>query len=41
MVQNLAQMTVERLQAFQRRNKNVLPERIIIYRDGVSEVCLL
>jgi hypothetical protein len=30
---------IERLQAFRRRSK-VLPKRIIVFRDGVSEVRL-
>lgn len=32
-------MMVERITAFKERNNNKLPERILIYRDGVSEVC--
>lgn len=39
MVEGLTQMTIERLQLYKKRNNNVLPERIIVYRDGVSEVC--
>lgn len=30
-------MMIERLQAFRRRS-NVLPKRMIVFRDGVSEV---
>ncbi|EKM56707.1 uncharacterized protein PHACADRAFT_141577 [Phanerochaete carnosa HHB-10118-sp] len=37
MVSDLADMMVERLQAFQQTNKGTLPDRIIVYRDGVSE----
>ncbi|KAJ8092745.1 hypothetical protein PM082_007074 [Marasmius tenuissimus] len=36
MVTNLASMMVERLTLFRARN-NVLPARILVYRDGVSE----
>ena len=32
-------MMIERLQAFRKRSK-VLPKRIIVFRDGVSEVRL-
>ncbi len=35
----LRDMMIERLEVFQRRNKRKLPERIFVYRDGVSEVC--
>ncbi|KAL8858190.1 MAG: hypothetical protein Q9178_005367 [Gyalolechia marmorata] len=37
MVQKLEEMFGERLELWQRHNKGGLPERIIIYRDGVSE----
>lgn len=37
MVSDLADMMVERLQEFQKKSK-ALPQRIIVYRDGVSEV---
>ena len=30
-------MMIERLQAFRRRSK-VLPKRVVVFRDGVSEV---
>ena len=40
MVTELAEMMVERLQEFKSKS-NVLPTRIIVYRDGVSEVCAL
>ena len=36
-IAELADMMIERLQAFRARGK-VLPERIFIFRDGVSEV---
>ncbi|KAI0338704.1 Piwi-domain-containing protein [Trametopsis cervina] len=36
MVQELTKMMVERLQAYE-KNMRSLPERIIVYRDGVSE----
>ena len=38
MVTNLAEMMRERLSLFRKKNKN-LPERVLVYRDGVSEVC--
>ncbi len=38
MVTNLAPMMVERLELFKKRNRNKLPDRVIVYRDGVSEV---
>ena len=38
MVEHIAQMMIERLQLYMKKNGNKLPERIIIYRDGVSEV---
>lgn len=40
MVQDLEKMMVERLALYQ-KNTNTLPERIFVFRDGVSEVCLL
>jgi eukaryotic translation initiation factor 2C len=36
-IAGLSDMIIERLQAFRRRS-NVLSKRIIIFRDGVSEV---
>jgi eukaryotic translation initiation factor 2C len=39
MITDLAEMMVERLQHFQKSNQKKLPERILVYRDGVSEVC--
>jgi hypothetical protein len=38
-IAELSDMIIERLQAFRRRS-NVLPKRMIIFRDGVSEVRL-
>ena len=37
MLDELTDMLVERLQVYERKNK-VLPDRIFVYRDGVSEV---
>ncbi|CAK5264708.1 unnamed protein product [Mycena citricolor] len=37
MVTEMEDMMVERLKAFQGRNQNKLPDRILVYRDGVSE----
>ncbi|KAI0797593.1 Piwi-domain-containing protein [Abortiporus biennis] len=37
MVQDLAKMMIERLLLYQKKNKNELPERIFVFRDGVSE----
>ncbi|KZT01938.1 argonaute-like protein [Laetiporus sulphureus 93-53] len=36
MVENLSAMMIERLQLWQKKNKS-LPDRVIIFRDGVSE----
>jgi hypothetical protein len=36
MVTNLAKMTWERLTLFKQKNK-ILPQRVLVYRDGVSE----
>lgn len=38
MVTALTDMMIERLKAFQATNNNALPTRILVYRDGVSEV---
>src|SRR6266571_4850956 len=35
----LRDMMIERLGVYQGRNKGNLPDRIFVYRDGVSEVC--
>lgn len=37
MVQELLKMMVERLQAYEKKTGG-LPDRVIVYRDGVSEV---
>lgn len=37
MVTNLAKMMHERLSLFKARSKT-LPQRVLVYRDGVSEV---
>jgi hypothetical protein len=37
MIQELKQMMVERLTLYQKHSR-LLPERIYVYRDGVSEV---
>lgn len=37
MVQDLAEMMIERLHSFRRYNNKVLPQSIVVYRDGVSE----
>ena len=38
MIQDVDGMMIERLQAYKDTSKT-LPERVIVYRDGVSEVC--
>ena len=40
MVEDLTNMTIERLKLYMKKNKSQLPQRIIIYRDGVSEVSM-
>ncbi|EAT86396.1 hypothetical protein HBI56_100990 [Parastagonospora nodorum] len=37
MVEELEEMIVERLKLWQKRNGNKLPNKVIVYRDGVSE----
>lgn len=37
MVTNLDSMMVERLNLFKAYNNGLLPQRILVYRDGVSE----
>lgn len=37
MVEELEEMIIERLKLWQRKNQNKLPNKIIVYRDGVSE----
>lgn len=39
MVEGLVKLLIERLQLYEKKMKT-LPERILIYRDGVSEVCV-
>ena len=41
MIDELRDMVVERLQLYEKKNQNKLPERIFMYRDGVSEVSIL
>lgn len=40
MISELAAMMVERLEAFRAKSRR-LPERVLVYRDGVSEVCFI
>ena len=40
MISELDEMMVERLQLCQKRSNNLLPERVLMFRDGVSEVGL-
>uniref|UniRef100_A0A8H8CN02 Argonaute-like protein n=1 Tax=Psilocybe cubensis TaxID=181762 RepID=A0A8H8CN02_PSICU len=37
MLDELSAMLIERLQTFEKKNRGILPARIIVYRDGVSE----
>jgi hypothetical protein len=37
MIDDLSDMVKERLQLYKKKNNDFLPERIIVYRDGVSE----
>jgi eukaryotic translation initiation factor 2C len=37
MIQELREMMIERLLVFEKKNR-FLPDRIIVFRDGVSEV---
>ena len=37
MIEEMEAMIIERLQLWSRRNNNRLPEKLIVYRDGVSE----
>lgn len=37
MVQELEEMIMERLRLWSKRNQNRLPNKVIVYRDGVSE----
>ena len=36
----LSDMLVERLLLYDKRNKKLLPKRIFVFRDGVSEVSM-
>jgi len=38
-IAELSDMVIERLQAFRKRS-NVLPKRLFIFRDGVSELLI-
>ncbi|THH09696.1 hypothetical protein EW145_g1836 [Phellinidium pouzarii] len=37
MITSLKEMMIERLDTFRERSKNALPQRVLVYRDGVSE----
>lgn len=37
MVQELEEMIIERIKLWQKKNQNKLPNKVIVYRDGVSE----
>jgi eukaryotic translation initiation factor 2C len=37
MVEELEEMIIERFKLWQKRNQNKLPNKVIVYRDGVSE----
>jgi eukaryotic translation initiation factor 2C len=41
MLDELKDMMYERLLSYKKHNSSTLPERIIVFRDGVSEVCSL
>jgi len=38
MITDLEDMMFERLRVFQSKNGQDLPDRVLVYRDGVSEV---
>ena len=38
MLDELGDMLVERLLLYEKKNKKLLPKRIFVFRDGVSEV---
>ena len=40
MLDELSDMLVERLLLYEKRNKKLLPKRIFVFRDGVSEVSM-
>jgi eukaryotic translation initiation factor 2C len=37
MIRSMDEMMVSRLLLYKKRNKGLLPERVLVYRDGVSE----
>ncbi|KAF3318931.1 hypothetical protein TWF173_005341 [Orbilia oligospora] len=37
MIEGLEQMVIERLEEYARHNKGAIPEKVLFYRDGVSE----
>jgi eukaryotic translation initiation factor 2C len=37
MIENFDKLLVERLTAYKKKNTNALPERVYVFRDGVSE----
>jgi eukaryotic translation initiation factor 2C len=38
MLDELSDMLVERLLLYEKKNRKLLPKRIFVFRDGVSEV---
>lgn len=38
-ITDLEMMMIERLKLYQNQNHGKLPERILVYRNGISEVC--
>lgn len=40
MVEKLTAMTIERLEVYRKKNTR-LPDRVFVYRDGVSEVSIV
>ena len=38
LITDIAQMTIERLEFYQNRHDGILPERVLVYRNGISEV---
>jgi len=38
MITDLEDMMLERLKIFQSKNRQGLPDHVLVYRDGVSEV---
>ena len=41
MITNLKGMMIDRLKLFQSKNSGKLPDRVLVYRDGVSEVWIV